>query len=428
MKQNDRIEALEQEMEALRRTVDELAFLNSLAEQIGALQSSAAIIEAIVYRTVRRCNAEQGVIALVEHETTDPMKTLVRSMNRSIPQAQYHVQQSLLGWMLKYREPLRIDSPAQDERFRGSPWDSDIRSLLAVPLLVKGALTGMLVLFNKKNGGFTVEDQRMLSIVGTQSAQVIENARLYEEEVTLSALEGEMRAAADIQRGLLPAESPMLPQYDIAGVYVPSRLIGGDYFDYIPLADGRWVVAIGDVSGKGIAAALFMSVCRTLLRACVHEADGPADALHRLNEALGKDEHGALFITLLVGILDPTAGTFKYASGGHDSPLLLRASGGAELLPKPNGMLLGVFPVSDWSEHTVHLAPGDALVCYTDGVTEAMAPGGAMFGLEGMMALFDRRPLADAADTLRELTHAVDAYSDPTSQRDDLTVVVLKRL
>ncbi len=422
------LQHLEREISDLRQTVEELAFLNGLAEQIGGVQSSAEIIQIIVHRSVRRLKAEQGVISLLEKEQADPLKTLVRSVNNSAPQSPYHVQQALLGWMLTALQPLRIDDPRSDPRFTGVVWDEQLRSLLAVPLLVKGRLIGSLALYNKKDGPFNDDDQRLLAIVGMQSAQVIENARLSEEEASFAALEAEMRVAAGIQRSLMPATAPVVDSYDIGGVYVPARIIGGDYFDYIPLDDGRWAIAIGDVSGKGVPAALFMSVCRTLLRASMAANSDPAACLRAFNDTLCIEEHGSLFITMLLGVLDPAGHTFTYASGGHDSPLLLPADGCATLLPKPDGMLLGVFPHVEFAKHTVQFAPGDALICYTDGVTETVGSGQRMFGVEGMMdALPPLRPHGTRA-LLDALTSRIDTFADPISSRDDLTAVAIQRV
>ena len=153
------------------------------------------------------------------------------------------------------KRPLLSNSPRADERFRGITWDPSIHSILCVPLMVKSALIGVLTAYNKKDDReFTEEDQRLLAIIAMQSGQVVENARLYEEEKKLLTMEEEVRLASVIQIELLPQEAPSIPHYDIAGTSIPAQQVGGDYFDFIPVEEFSLAVCLGDVSGKGLPA------------------------------------------------------------------------------------------------------------------------------------------------------------------------------
>jgi sigma-B regulation protein RsbU (phosphoserine phosphatase) len=256
---------------------------------------------------------------------------------------------------------------------------------------------------------------------------VLESARLAEEEAELQLLQQEMRMAAGIQKSLLPADTPGIAGYEIAGAYVPARLIGGDYFDYIPLARGRWGIVIADVSGKGIPAAMFMSVARTLMRVLARKDDGPGACLEALNDALCGETADAMFITILYGVLDPSAHSFTYASAGHEAPMLVRAVGGVDSLERPGGLLLGIFPDQKYREIAVTLAPGDALLLFTDGITEAVDDCGTQFGEKALSDLLEEARESTAAGIVQFVRSAVDSFACPEFKRDDVTMVAIRR-
>ena len=375
-KDNHRILLLEAENDELRRAVGELSALNDLAQQIGAMHDSREIIQTIVQRSLLELRSEQGVITMINRNELQEMKTLVREVVASKEMGKYHFDQSLLGWMHLHRKPLLINQPSGDARFPGVTWDLTIRNLISVPLIVKSELIGVVTVYNKKDGGsFTAHDQRLLAIIATQSAQVIENARLYEEEKSLVFLRSEMRFAAEIQRDLLPKEPLTFGGYHVIGRSHPAQMVGGDYFDYFPVDSEHIGLMIGDVSGKGIAAALYMAVCRTLLRAIAVRTPSPADCLSFLNEALIPQSEASMFTTILYGVMSVNTGRLVYACGGHTLPFLLHPDGSMEKLPNPEGMIVGTLPEALYQEMSVTLHHDDLLVMYTDGVTEAMNTG-----------------------------------------------------
>jgi len=245
------VQKIQKENERLRRAVEELSIINDLAREIGASLNSQEIMRKVIHRSLRAVHAEQGDISLVERKQAKTMKTLVRSMVSSSAHEAFHLHQNLLGWMHLNKKPLLMNEPHLDPRFRGLSWDESIRSLLCVPLLSKSELIGILTVYNKKGeAGFAEEDLRLLAIIAGQSAQVVENARLFEEEQTLFRMKEELRLAKDIQLGLLPSDIPQVSGYDIAAISIPAQAVGGDYFDIISIDDSRLVTCLGDVSGK----------------------------------------------------------------------------------------------------------------------------------------------------------------------------------
>jgi phosphoserine phosphatase RsbU/P len=423
-----RLRLLESENRELRRAVDELSALNELAQHIGAMHDSKEIIQTIVSRSLREVQAEQGVITLVDRKEQQEMKTLVREVVASVEIGSYHFDSSLLGWMHMNKRPLLINDPHGDTRFSGVSWDPTIRNLMSVPLMIRSELIGVLSVYNKRmNAAFTSDDQRLLAIIATQSAQVIENARLYEEEKSLIFLQSEMRFASDIQRDLLPKEPLMFGGYHATGRSLPARMVGGDYFDYFPIDSEHIGLMIGDVSGKGIPAALYMAVCRTLLRAIAARTVSPADCLTFLNEALIPQSEASMFTTIFYGILSVNTGRLLYACGGHTSPVLLHKDGTVSVLPNPSGMIVGALADAVFQENTVTLHADDMLVCYTDGVTEAMSLTDVPFGEDRLLEVLQEYASASPSELANAIIAAVEMYSGDRQRSDDITVLLVKQ-
>ena len=288
----------EDDVSRLRRAVKELSILNDLARDIGASLDSQHITNTIIRRSLRAIGAEQGVIALLDRRGDGGMETLVRTLIGPSTGQALHVQDSLLGWMQINQMPLLVNHPREDPRFPGVRWDESINSLLCVPLLVKSELTGVLIVFNKSGmGGFNEDDQRLLSILAAQSAQVVESARLHEEEATLRRFQDELVLASEIQVGLLPKVMPSVPGYDIAGKNTPAEAIGGDYFDFIGLGDGGLAICVADVSGKGLFASLLMANLQATVRAQALMQVSPGKCLEHANTLLSKSTDSHRFAT-----------------------------------------------------------------------------------------------------------------------------------
>ena len=302
---DQRLQQLESENQRLKRAVEELTILNDLARAIGASLNSQEIINTIIRRSLRALNAEQGVITMVHDRASEPTKTLIRTMSESREYEAFHLDQSLLGWMQINKKPLSMNDPANDHRFRGLKLEDSIRSLLCVPLLVKSELRGVISVCNKKDeDGFTHEDQRLLAIIAAQSAQIIETARLYEEEKALTSVREELRLALDIQLGLLPKTFPEIPGYRIAGSSAPAQMVGGDYFDFIAIDENRLAITLGDVSGKGLPAALLMSNLQATIRGMTLLDVSPAECLSRSNKLMYQSTDANKFASLFYGIVD----------------------------------------------------------------------------------------------------------------------------
>jgi sigma-B regulation protein RsbU (phosphoserine phosphatase) len=244
-------------------------------------------------------------------------------------------------------------------------------------------------------------------------------------------IDSELRVARKIQFSLLPPSFPAPSEwreYDLYAQLRPAREIGGDYYDFFFLDADRLVFAVGDVSGKGMPAALYMAVCRTAFRALAGQAGNPGDLLSSVNDMLARDSLSGLYVTLACFFIDMPSGKCEYGIAGHPAPILRRAgAGGGELLDHPREMFVGMKAGVAYPVGEAKLAPGDTLLLYTDGVTEALSGSGEELEHKGLYAMFDR---AAAAPTCREIVVRLDrgigAFMDAGEQQDDMTLLALR--
>ena len=243
----------------------------------------------------------------------------------------------------------------------------------------------------------------------------------------LVALQNELDVASKMQQSILPTVFPKSGDYETFGTMTPALDVGGDFFDVVRLQEGWIGLAIADVSGKGVPAALFMMSSRTLLKGTAISYNDPGTVLSEVNALLQEDETDGMFVTMLYAVYNPETGAFTYASGGHDAPLLVRADGSSELLSLTGGIALGVLPGFDYQQTTYQLEPGDTIVLYTDGVTEAMNHDSQLFGIGGLQEFFTSAPPSDAESTGMQVMQAVASFAGDAPQSDDITCLTLRR-
>lgn len=417
---------LEQENLRLKRAVEELSILNELSIAIGSTMKVEEITKLIISRCIKRIGVEQGAVTLLKEDRDEPFKTFVRVIDKKQEDIPYRLGMSLSGWMLKNQKPLLINDISTDERFsKVSLETGKIKSVLSVPLKVKNKMIGLISLFNKKGEGFTQEDLRLLSIIAIQSAQTIENARLYEEERKLLDLEEDLRTAWHIQQSLLPQENPVIEGFEIFGLSIPAKQVGGDYYDFIQIDNSRLGIVIADVSGKGTSAALLMANLQASLRGQALMNRNVKDTVTKVNFMLSRFMDMGKFITLFYGILDIKNKTFTYTNAGHNFPFLLDKDGNIKRLEK-GGIVLGTLDNFVYEEETVQLKPGDLLLLYTDGITEAMNEEDEMFEKERLLKLLKDNQGISAQKLSRKIVDSVLSFQGSLPQGDDMTLVLVK--
>jgi len=417
---------LEKEILKLQRAVGELSILNEIAVAISSTMKVEEITKLIISKCVKRIGVEQGAVTILKEDQAEPLKTFVRVMDDKLENIPYRLGMSLTGWMLKNQKPLLINNITTDERFSGISLETGkIKSVLSVPLKVKNKMIGLISLFNKRGEGFTPEDQRLLSIIAIQSAQTIENARLYEEERKLLALEEDLKIARHIQQSLLPKENPTIEGIEIFGLSIPAKQVGGDYYDFIQIDAYHLGIAIADVSGKGTPAALLMANLQAGLRGQALITPSVKETVTKVNFMLSRFIDIDKFVTLFYGILDIKNKTLTYTNAGHNFPFLLARDGNLRKLEK-GGIILGMLDSFVYEEETVQLNPHDLMLLYTDGLTEAMNQRDEMFEEERLLRLLKDNQEISAEKLSQKIVDSVLSFQGNLPQGDDMTLVLVK--
>ncbi len=333
----------------------------------------------------------------------------------------------------------------------------DERLLLAFPLAVKGDVLGVMLVeepgpalpdyFTQVGGSRRLREKRLEITTGIsqQAAIAIQNDLLQREIVARERLEREFQLAREIQRTFLPHEIPHFRGWELDTRWRTAREVGGDFYDFILLPEGRLGLVIADVADKGMPAALFMTLIRTLVRATVADIDSPAEVLKRVNDVLLPDTQQGMFVTIFYGVLSTRSGELVYANAGHNPPLLSNTTKGKIKSLTRSGMALGVEENTLITEHKIRMKPADFLLLYTDGLTESFAPDGEMYGEERLMAELQALVKQEAVDTQDEtgesertrpnvdkILNAIEAsqkaFTSDAPLADDLTLVVVQRL
>ena len=297
--------------------------------------------------------------------------------------------------------------------------DTQTRSEVDIPLRSRGRLIGVLNTQHKDLCAFSPTRIELLETLAGHISTAIENARMFQRErLEKNRMAKELWEAQRIQQSLLPRTTPIVPGFIIEGRCLPCQEVGGDWYDYIPLHDGRLILVLADVSGKGMGAAMLMASTRTVLRLVAESDVSPSEILRRVNKVLLNDFPAAKFVTMICALLDPVEQSVTFASAGHCLPLLL--AGHADFLTTDEGLPLGMQECS-FSERTVKMAPGSRLVLYSDGITETMNSSGEEYGEERMK---DR--LVHESMSVEDIVHEVLDFSTGKSATDDLTVVMIR--
>jgi len=293
-------------------------------------------------------------------------------------------------------------------------------SEVAIPLQVDGQLVGVFTASHPEVDGFPADQLRLLQGLCSHIAVAVQNARRFQQERSeREQMSREAQEARSIQQALLPKSSPFIPGFAVSGLSIPAGPVGGDWYDFIDLGDGRWGLVLADVSGKGTAAALLMSATRAMARSLAENSCSPAEVLTKLNRLLVEDFPSGRFVTMVYGVLDPARRTLQFANAGHLPPVLAEASG-ARFLETEMGLPLGIRH-GTYSEATVPLTDGARIVLYSDGITEATNPDEEEYGAARLAAHLQHW---DAS--MESLLQDVRTFANGAGLRDDATVVVVR--
>ena len=404
-----------------------LRVLNEVHRALAAPITLEALLELVLDRAFTHLHPDEGAIFLCR-----PDGSLERAASRQGPGARGEplFSRRLVQEVIDKGVAALVTDASADERFAAaeSIVMSGTRSLVAAPLLDSEGCLGMIALSAKQRAHrFEEEDMELLVAFAGAAALRIRNLALTEETARRRLLDRELDLAHDIQMAMLPRAFPKRPGIDVAAVLRPARSVGGDLYDVVAEGDRVWLL-VGDVSGKGVGAALFMAVTKTLFRAIAPAAGSVAEAMGRVNAELARDNERAMFVTAFAARLDLATGELEYVNAGHVPTYRLEPGRAPARLGGPVDPALGAVEGHEYHESVVRLRPGDALVLYTDGVVEARNASGEEFHALRLESYLDGCRDADAAAVVRGLVGCVEDFAGDTPQYDDLTVLVLRVL
>lgn len=341
--------------------------------------------------------------------------------------------EGILGRVWQNGQPVSLNdiAPAAElEKMRATALS--VSSVMAASLVYGKQSLGVLAVANGPTGAaFTASDFIVFKSIAEQSAFALYNAIVYSEANEKKRLDHDLEIARDIQRILLPNESPVVNGFEISGLNVPARHVSGDYFDYIKIDNEHLGICIADVSGKGVPASLIMAICRSVLRSEAAQNQSPAEVLKKVNRQLYPDIKEDMFISMAYLVVDQTNGAVTLARAGHDAPLLYRAATQTVETVKPPGLVLGIDSGSVFdrltNDFSVPLEHGDCLVLYTDGVTEALDSNGDEFGPERMIESVRASATEGAAAIVQRVNEDVRIFAGAHPQHDDITLIAIRK-
>jgi serine phosphatase RsbU (regulator of sigma subunit) len=424
-----------------------------LLYELGCAFAARVELNELCAEVLARCrevlHAEGASILLLDAERDELYFPYVSGENEEVTARllgmRFPASQGIAGRVLRSGQSVRVDDVAADPSFfPGVDRQSGgtTRNLLCAPLTSSRGTIGVIQVLNRRERDFGDGVLDFLDALAGSIAVALENARLYAqlrsqvedleravlEHNQLIALRQELDIARDIQKSILPGIFPPFPErrdFDLFAAMLPAREVGGDFYDFFLVDERRLGFVVADVSGKGVPAALFMAVSRTLLRSVALQGVAPAECLKRVNELLCLENALEMFVTVFYGVLDTATGEVEYANGGHNPPLLLRRSGAVEVVAPTGGIVLGAFPGVDYRAARVRLDPGDALYLYTDGVTEAARAGGDLFGDARLVEIVSASGGLSPEVAVRTAVEAVQRWSADEPQSDDITAMTI---
>ena len=410
-----------------------LEILLDISKSLGQEVQLDRLLAIMVAEVTRAMEAERSSLLLYDESRNELVSKVAEGLD--VKEIRVPVGSGIAGMTAQTRSTINVRDAYQDPRFNPD-YDKKsgfhTRSILSMPIInQKGRLLGIVQVLNKDSGPFTAEDEAFLQAICIHLGLALERAELVESYVQTQKLQQSLQLAREIQMGLLPKKFPAFPgiaEIDIHACITPALDVGGDLYDFFLLDDKRVCFVIGDVSDKGIPAALFMAMVRTAFKiSAMAVQDCIATTLRTVNRFLFENNESQMFVTMFAGVIDLQTGMVEYSDGGHEPPYIVRSSGAVEMLEKEGGIALGFMDDFDFPNGKFQLNSGESLILYTDGVNEAMNVDSKMFKTSGIVdTLLSLGNGASAERQATTLVRRVHEFAASAPQSDDITVVVLR--
>jgi len=415
-------------VERVAREGDLLALISKVGITLLSSSTLEQTLEQIVSLVFEAVPADRCLLMMRDEHSEELRVAVARLRDRVGEVGEIRVSRNVMDEVVIRGNSVLTSDAQHDPRFAsGTVVLQGVRSVLAVPLGVSEKVFGIIYADSPiAEGRFTQDHLKVLTTLASVAAIRVENARLVEARFQQERLERELQLAMEIQQRFQPTAPPSVPGYELQGISFPCYEIGGDYYDFIQREDGRLVIALGDVSGKGTAAALLMSSLHAAIHAQTGSHDTLVETISAVNRYLADNIPPNRFVTLFYAELDPESGAVSFLNAGHNPPLIVHAAGTVEQLAS-GGLPLGIKADADYREGRTHLQMGDVLVIYSDGVTEAASPSGEEFGPTRLYEVVSRNVDASAAGIRDRIESALTKFSQGTQAADDITLVIVKR-
>ena len=407
--------------EEQNQLIEELFLLQRVAQRINSTLELDTLLEDIVSDVAQTFGCSRSGILLKDEQANDLVIAAVRgwTINYHVKGDRFKIgEYGMAGHVGATGETYYAPDVTVDPYYEVS--EETTRSEVDIPLKSHGRLIGVFNAQHHELNAFPPGRIQIFEALAGHIATAIENARMFQRErVEKERMQKDLGEARRLQLGLFPDAPPGISRFEVNGLCLPCLEVGGDWYDYIPLQDGRLAVVLADVSGKGMGAALLMSSTRAILRVVAGSGLPPGEVLFRVNEILLRDFPTAKFVTMVYGLLDPREGTIVFANAGHLHPLLVDATG-ARFLETEVGLPLGICE-TPFSERVVEMVPGSRLVIYSDGVTEAMNPSLRQYGEARL-----RDHCVSQSATVQSLVDDVRSFMSAQPASDDITAVIVQ--
>lgn len=427
MQQKDQIETLEQRVQDLTSLIEVSAIISSTLDL-------DELINLVMQKAQTVMNVEASSIMLLNEETSllECRFALGKVQEQVKNKMQLKLGQGIAGWVAEKGEPVIVQDVNSDSRFYQKVDQVTgfiTQSMLAVPLKVKGKVIGVAEVINRCDGKpFTEDNLDIFSTFCRQVALAIENAKVHQYMLKEQRMKQQLESAHIIQQSFMPQTFPQSPnnKFQVFGKNIPATSVGGDLFDFVEFDSQRLGLVIGDVSGKGIPAALYMAKLVSDLRYYSHLKKDAVITLTAINNLLLERSRRGMFVTLQYIILDNQTGQLSIINGGHLPPLWIRTQKQTtEWITCPSGIPLGVVPEVSLKKNIIQLQPGDFILMFTDGVIEAKNKHGVLFSMDQLKTITNRQ-WTSPAELVQAIINAILRFSQGTAQHDDITVLALK--
>lgn len=413
--------------ELSKKSIERLATLNVLASELIEDQPPDRLFGYILDRIMEHLKPSRAAIALIGEGTETFSYVEVRRRDPS-DSTELKISRTLLEQLVREKHALAFLNVADNEKLSQakSIVSQGIHSVLCAPVIINDSVVGVLYVdYQFTNKSISEQEVRLVAQIAQFAAMKLETTRLREDALQKRLMEEELKTAYTVQKGLLPQTPPVVDGYTFHGVHRPCRTVSGDYYDFVVRPNGNVYFAIADVSGKGITAALLMAGLQAAFRIYSKEEPSPAELISRLNIAMKESLPPSRFITIFVGRLEPSTGKIIYANAGHTPPIHYRGEGSDE--KTDTDLLLAMFSRADYRNQEMHLAEGDSLVLFTDGVTEAENTKGEELGTSRFLGLGSTVRNRTANEVAESIENVILDFVGDSPLQDDITMVVISR-